>query len=340
MGYDWLSYYKSKQKKNGVTGKKKPVNTPKGDGADTTIQKCLLPDTVTPKISTDLPEFINCVGQDFKKYIASNKELCKVRKLFDEGENPDYNDINVQQLYLLRFAYAYAFENKEMYSWILKDRKNSKNLSVESIGCGCLVDSWALQYAAETLGMPTNTIKYKGIDLVHWSYQLGILQNEFLRINAADYFNAIPSLDSEVYIFPRSIGDFSEKDFQRICNAFSQKKIAKDILYILISHRKGTIKISDQDINRTNQLREVLEGRHYICTKEMNKDKSMKHGLSHYDSYFGNYPPEYLTLLEQLKGECDCNGSKKWCKYDCKLGMQPMFYTERLSFSGFKFERK
>lgn len=340
MGYDWKEYYKRKQRESGIVVKKSTPEKmhPNDNGA--AIKACALPDTVIPKIENTLQDFIRCVGNDFQQYVSTEDELCKISRLFNDGESPDYEDINIQQLYLLRFVYAYAFENKEMYTWVLKDRGTCNNLSVESIGCGCGVDSWALQYAARSLGMQTNAIKHKGIDLVHWSYQLGTVQSDFLKINAADYFDKIPSLDSEVYIFPRSIGDFSYKDFKRICYDFSWKKIKHKTIYLLISQRKGDKKVSDEDILRTEQLCEALESRHYRCVARLYKPSTMTKGLNYYDDYFDEYPPDILALLKELRKECTCDGKKQQCKSGCSLGKQPIFLTERLCYSVFKFERK
>ena len=60
--------------------------------------------------------FLDNVLAEFEVFVQSGQDLCKLRDThFDAGRIPDYSDINIQQLYLLRYVYAYAFEYKYMY---------------------------------------------------------------------------------------------------------------------------------------------------------------------------------------------------------------------------------
>ncbi len=61
--------------------------------------------------------FLNGVLDDFREYVKSQGKLCDLLDAhFDAGNIPDYSDKHIQQLYLLRYAYAYAFEYKHIYS--------------------------------------------------------------------------------------------------------------------------------------------------------------------------------------------------------------------------------
>lgn len=90
-------------------------------------------------------DFLDNVLADFEVFIQSGQDLCKLRDThFDAGRIPDYSDINIQQLYLLRYVYAYAFEYKYMYEFLLQRCHHFDSIEVTSIGCGSMVDYWSL----------------------------------------------------------------------------------------------------------------------------------------------------------------------------------------------------
>ena len=50
-----------------------------------------------------ITQYLQEVYEDLQKYIDNDVCLCKFKKLnFEAGSLPDYEDINIQQLYLLR----------------------------------------------------------------------------------------------------------------------------------------------------------------------------------------------------------------------------------------------
>lgn len=64
-------------------------------------------------------DYINNIFQVFSGYVKNSEKLCDLNPFtFEEGNIPDYSNIHTQQLYLLRYAFAYAFEYKRMYSKI------------------------------------------------------------------------------------------------------------------------------------------------------------------------------------------------------------------------------
>ena len=55
------------------------------------------------------------IYDDFREYIDQNVNLCMLKTLnYQAGQKPDYSDIHIQQLYLLRYVFSYAFEYKSM----------------------------------------------------------------------------------------------------------------------------------------------------------------------------------------------------------------------------------
>ena len=114
-------------------------------------------------------KYLDDILFDFKEYVTSGVRLCDLKEVhFDAGNLPDYSDIHVQQLYLLRYAYAYSFEYKRMYASLIRRMNPGMEIAVTSIGCGSMIDYWAL-----TRVVPNRcTIRYRGIDTIDWSYRM------------------------------------------------------------------------------------------------------------------------------------------------------------------------
>ena len=46
------------------------------------------------------------IYDDFREYIDQNVNLCMLKTLnYQAGQKPDYSDIHIQQLYLLRYVF-------------------------------------------------------------------------------------------------------------------------------------------------------------------------------------------------------------------------------------------
>lgn len=89
--------------------------------------------------------YLNEILKGFQAYLREGHKLCDLRSLhYDQGQVPDYRETHVQQYYLLRYAYGYAFEYKAMYNILLKQHPFQQRISVTSIGCGAELDYWAL----------------------------------------------------------------------------------------------------------------------------------------------------------------------------------------------------
>lgn len=111
-------------------------------------------------------DYINNIFQDFSEYVKNSEKLCDLNPFtFEAGNIPDYSNINIQQLYLLRYAFAYAFEYKRMYSKILKKLNTDTKLKITSFGCGPMIDYWSLCNACEE-----HSFEYIGIDIIDWIY--------------------------------------------------------------------------------------------------------------------------------------------------------------------------
>lgn len=148
-------------------------------------------------------DYLDIILKDFEEYLRSDPYLCHLKDVhFDAGKVPDYSDIHVQQLYLLRYAYAYAFEYRCMYKHLPQHMYTQPNLSVMSIGCGNMIDYWAL---AQAVG-PGVALQYKGFDSVDWSHKFTRREGDRVSLILGDAIDAIEDSDnfsSDIIVFPQ-----------------------------------------------------------------------------------------------------------------------------------------
>jgi len=299
------------------------------------------------KLFIDLKSFLQEVESDFMEYVGDGHDLCYLSNLFHTEKDLDYNDPHVQQLYLLRYMYAYALENMVMYRWALSDRGNAKGLAIDSLGCGCFVDAWSMKNAATFLGYSTEGVVHTGVDRVSWNYKFANLGSRFIKKDAAEYLMGRKTLDSDIYIFPRSISDFSLESFLKIKQAFETKTITKPIIYLMISQRKETRYVNNKeelvvkqvDKKRTADLLRALLSRDFDYFKmTCEEDYDQNQDLRDYDKLF-DYPWNTYALFDGLKWKCTSLGTSK-CLSKCPITRKPMLKMKHLSYNVFKFERE
>ena len=68
------------------------------------------------------------IYNDFKEYIDKNDNLCMLKTLnYQAGQKPDYTDIHIQQLYLLRYVFHMPLNIKVCLILYLKE--NNLNIT-------------------------------------------------------------------------------------------------------------------------------------------------------------------------------------------------------------------
>ena len=73
-------------------------------------------------------DYLDNILEEFEDYVYSGVRLCDLKSVhFDAGKIPDYSNIHVQQLYLLRYAF---------FSWIRSTdpQKNKIDMAAPSQG--------------------------------------------------------------------------------------------------------------------------------------------------------------------------------------------------------------
>jgi hypothetical protein len=119
--------------------------------------------------------FLENIYNKFLIDISSLPSLCELKKLrFDDPNvQPNYADITIQRLYLLRYGYAYFSEYYYLYRNLF-EKNRGKNIKILSIGAGCAIDYYAAYYA--NLDNKVN-LEYCGIDIINWVWLFCIFKN-------------------------------------------------------------------------------------------------------------------------------------------------------------------
>lgn len=295
-----------------------------------------------------IKDYVSIIYKDFNDYVEKNNNLCMLKTLtYEAGQKPDYSDIHIQQLYLLRYAYSYAFEYKSMYVDLFAREQFKDSILVSSIGCGSMIDYWGLVEALKEINNRNCQVKYKGIDTIEWNYPIKKREKDtvdFIKINASTVFKKANKLISNVYIFPKSISEFSTNQFEDICEVFSEKEIEKDKVHILISLRSDE-RSMDRDMDRSEKLILAMkqngfvtndQARTYIYFKE--EEKGIK-GLD----YKFDYPDDAIELLKSLSEKCSSYiNNFENCFNDCKkyLNRWPVMKARNIRYQVLSFNRK
>jgi hypothetical protein len=92
---------------------------------------------------------------------------CHLRELRFDINIPPYEELTIQQLYLLRYLPAYLIEYYEIFCNILRNNFIDYPLNILSIGTGCGLDYFGLEYALRINNTScSNCVIYTGIDRI------------------------------------------------------------------------------------------------------------------------------------------------------------------------------
>ena len=292
--------------------------------------------------------YLNQILNDFTMYLNGGHRLCGLKSAhFDQGQLPDYTDIHVQQYYLLRYAYGYAFEYKSMFHILLEQHPFEEEISVTSIGCGAALDYWALVRVLEQRNKAGVSVRYTGMDLIRWNYQFQQRDRDqvvFCEADAVRVLAQCDQLESDIYLFPKSISEFSDGDFKRLCDVFQTTPIKKDKLYLLVSIRVDENN-QQRDFQRIKQLGCAIvkngfrfgrsSGKIYTA---QNPEKKIREA----DPDF-RHPGAVIECLKELNVLCRCyQENHEHCQADCqeRLTRWPILNQGHACFTIIAFERK
>lgn len=286
------------------------------------------------------------VFNDFQNYLETSDTLCDLKSITFEGNClPEYSNIHVQQLYLLRYAYAYAYEYKSMYIELFKNFSFGSEVSVTSVGCGNMIDYWSLREALQENGNGETIINYTGLDLIDWQYKIKSREADsfrFKQVDAIKYFKAAARLDSDVYFFPKSISEFTNYDFIKLCDCFRNTPIIKDTFCLLISIRPVDI-WGRKDMDRVGELVNAIIANGYITEDDPNTYYFDDHAdgyITYLDSQF-NYPIGIIDTLRNLTSRCVTQDTyQSNCAKCDKINRSPILTAKYVQFQMFTFYRE
>lgn len=292
-----------------------------------------------------ITEYLEHIYEDFKAQIDTGEFLCDIKKLsFEAGGLPDYNNIQIQRLYLLRYAFAYGFEYTQMYKEVLQYMKNPTGIKVTSIGCGNMIDYWALVQAVESNRWMDCDIEYVGIDEIDWAYKFEKRSQDEVECyleNAKTCFGGTKQLASDVYFFPKSISEFTDGEMRDIIEAFRTKLIVKNTIYLCISLRKNEYS-HERDIQRTRQIYDALLENGFEANQNYDRYAYYPANPAIFtcDNNY-RYPNDALEYLMHLNEKCiNYANVGENCDDNCAyLNRQPTLKTGNINYQVIKFER-
>ena len=268
-----------------------------------------------------MSEYLENIYVDFASDINEQTKLCQLKGLnFAAGCLPDYNNLQIQRLYLLRYSFAYGFEYSGIYSEVLARLHNPQKVCVASIGCGNFLDYWSLVQSIEKKNLECE-VRYVGIDEIDWNYKFDKRDGDelyFKKGNAINFFEENKEFISDIYFFPKSISEFDAKEMNVMVNNLQNKPILRDKLIFCFSIRANEGS-RERDMEKTEQIIGALKrnGFHlnnptygYTFYRE-NK------GIIAYDNSYV-YPQEaydYIVSLNEKCGSYIKNGAN--CGEDC-----------------------
>lgn len=290
--------------------------------------------------------YLDTILSDFVSYLEEGHELCNLKSVnFDHGQVPDYEDVHVQQYYLLRYAYAYTFEYKLMYKTLLEKYSYQREIAITSIGCGTMLDYWALVRVLEQRGQGGIPVNYTGIDQINWKYPMTQRARDevvFVQNDVLAEFTQYDSLDSDVYFFPKSISEFSDDDFEYFCHMFADKYIRQNRIHIMISVRSDQENM-EQDSQRAKLLKKAIirNGFKNICDTSWCATRP-EEMIYKTDSDF-KHPSDIIEHLKELNKRCShYQENYTHCGTDCesRLTRWPILKQGQVHFLTLTFERK
>ncbi|MDE7158247.1 MAG: hypothetical protein K2N74_01600 [Clostridiales bacterium] len=297
-----------------------------------------------------ISDFISRVYSDFEKYINGQEKLCDLKKATFYGDRlPDYTNEHVQQVYLLRYCLAYAYEYKRMYETVFLRGGFSPKVEVVSIGCGSMLDYWSCAEVVNTYG--DYSIDYTGIDLNDWKYKIEKRKHDvvrFLQQDVVDWLYAIAGLTADIVIFPKSISEFSDEVFDKICESFGRKPIVKDRFHLMVTLRYDPQmgKVKEDDMDKSVKLYNAIRAKGFLCNDDINRTLPEIKGDRYIDEADEtlSFPQEFeWNSLNYLTDKCCASDDEKAkCLHDCEniINRVPMLSTKYACYRIFTFYRE
>ncbi len=286
--------------------------------------------------------------QDFEHGLSAMDRLCELKKLpFDSGHIPDYENTQVQQLYFLRYFPASLVE----YYLISRKLINFNFLThfkMFSLGCGANIDYYGFYYALRdhAAAEHAENFSYTGLDKTDWCYKEDLGRCQYSYINGdISLWQSLDADDYNVIIFPKSIGEFSNRVFNHVQKILLHSNFTEKNIVLISSVREQH---SPTDMYRFEIIANILRKNFGYtnldnCTTYYHiRDAGTGFGLSRCcDSFY--YPDEVKHFLLNLQNQCPIfKKYRKSCQSDCQdlLNRNPILTARYIQFQINRFTRE
>lgn len=296
-------------------------------------------------LASHLYKVLKYAKHRIEDYINAAGKCCKLKEcMFSAAEMPDYNDIDIQYLYIIRYYMAYLCEYRYIYGKILSSLKESE-ISVLSIGAGCLLDLDGLNYAMYDTGTPKGNVDYSGVDVADWKYKVIVqsIQNEAFKMNVSELepFH----LNKNVLMFSKSIIDINERDFDIFLKRMEQHnyRYKNMVLASVLSPRENEYCIDVCKL-RFRRVAEVFRSKGYASNDTMGINAPFDGGNVYWAYIFdGARIPQFVVeYTKELSSLCPVNRRNgHTCKTDCtdKLNRFPVMKADNFRYQILRMKR-
>lgn len=209
-----------------------------------------------------LENFVSRKQANIEKLLDAHRQaeepLCKLKHIsFFPDYEPNYSDILLRNVYLLRYGVAYFAEYYRLYEKLFSSVLPERGCySLFSVGSGAHLDKVAAQFALRNC-RPDVGLYYIGLDCVDWADEV-----ESAKVIPCGELciAALPErLQADVVAFPKSISEL-DVDF---LGALASSVVA-DRFVLAVSHsRKKGETVSPEDESKVDFLLERLVNRGY-----------------------------------------------------------------------------
>jgi len=251
---------------------------------------------------------------------------------YANGQIPDYTRSEVRQLYLLRYLPAYLVEYYIMYNGLINCGFLGLPMSVISVGVGCGVDFYALHHVLSDRRIWRHgLVNYTGIDRVDWGYVYNFGHPGFaLHHGDILHLEEFARADTNVLVFPKSIGEFSEQAFRHVLHLIQASRFNSPHLAVLSSLRVSSSRLDEQ---RTAAVVNALSRAHgYEVYRNTGVVRHESMGISKLNRNFC-YPDELKHFVTSLADSCRARGRDENC-ISCseQLNRSPILRTDHMSY--------
>lgn len=262
------------------------------------------------------------VFNDFKENLTFIDRYCELKKFrYDSKNVPNYKNNLMQQYYFLKYMPAYLIEYYEIYKEIIGKGFLNENYNVLSIGCGFGIDLWGLHFAMNEYEN-RYLIRYTGLDVIEWDYWDECDEEAYFLNENISVRDELDENNYNIIMFPKSIGEFSDKDFRKFKETILNTNFIKNKIIFVASIRNTRV---DFDKGRFKEIIEVMKKKgysalddvdNYICCGNKNNGYPYRINDIVYNYCYPQDIKDYIiTFYKDCQGYIENNN--KCCMNEC-----------------------